>query len=165
MPNQSCVVLGDGKLGILVAQVLRQAGAQVLVVGHHPRNLKILECRDIQTVLESDWNPSLTSLVVDATGNPTGLPRALAATRPRGTVVLKSTTATNTSLDLSSLVINEIRVVGSRCGPFPPALRALDMKSIDVTSLITKRVSLDDSVEALQMAAGSGQLKVLIETS
>jgi threonine dehydrogenase-like Zn-dependent dehydrogenase len=164
MPNQSCVVLGDGKLGILVAQVLRQAGAQVLVVGHHPGNLKILERRDIQTVLESDWSPSLASLVVDATGSPTGLPRAVAATRPRGTVVLKSTTAINTSLDLSSLVINEIRVVGSRCGPFPPALRALDMKSIDVASLVSKRVSLNDGVEALQQAADPGQLKVLIET-
>jgi len=164
MPNQSCVVLGDGKLGILVAQVLRQAGAQVLVVGHHAENLKILARRDIQTVQESDWSPSLASLVVDATGSPTGLPRAVAATRPRGTVVLKSTTATNTSLDLSSLVINEIRVVGSRCGPFPPALRALDIGSIDVSSLISKRVSLRDGVEALNAAAGPGQLKVLIET-
>jgi len=149
----------------MVAQVLRQAGAQVLVVGHHPENLEILARRDIQTVLESDWNSSLASLVVDATGNPTGLPRAIAATRPRGTVVLKSTTATNTRLDLSSLVINEIRVVGSRCGPFPPALRALDMGSIDVSSLVSKRVSLGDGVEALQTAASPGQLKVLIETA
>jgi threonine dehydrogenase-like Zn-dependent dehydrogenase len=92
MPNQECLVLGDGKLGLLVAQVLRQAGAHVLVVGHHSENLEILAQRDIRTVLESDWNPSLYSLVVDATGSVEGLRKALAATRPRGTVVLKSTT-------------------------------------------------------------------------
>ena len=162
-PNQSCVVLGDGKLGILVAQVLRQAGAHVLMVGHHPENLGILERRDIETVQESDWNPSPASLVVDATGSPEGLLRAVAATRPRGTVVLKSTTATKTSLDLSNLVVNEIRVIGSRCGPFPPALRALEMGSIDVTSLISKRLSLNDSADALRVAGSPGQLKVLIE--
>jgi len=165
MPNQSCVVLGDGKLGILTAQVLRQAGAHVLVVGHHPENLKILERRDIMTVLESDWSPSPTSLVVDATGSPKGLLQAVAATRPRGTVVLKSTTATKTNLDLSSLVVNEIRVIGSRCGPFPPALRALETGSIDVTSLISKRLPLRESAEALRLAGQPGQLKVLIETA
>ena len=163
MPNQECVVLGDGKLGLLVAQVLRQAGAHVLVVGHHDRNLAILARRDIRTVRERDWNPSLYSLVVDATGSIGGLRMALAVTRPRGTVVLKSTTATKAKLDLSTLVVNEIRVVGSRCGPFPPALRALETGSIDVSSLITHRTSLKHCDEALRRAGDSGQLKVLVD--
>jgi len=163
MPNQECLVLGDGKLGLLVAQVLRQAGAHVLVVGHHEKNLEILAQRDIRTVQEQDWNPSLYSLVVDATGSVGGLQKALAATRPRGTVVLKSTTATKARLDLSTLVVNEIRVVGSRCGPFPPALRALETGSIDVASLITHRTSLANCDEALRRAGDRGQLKVLVE--
>ena len=163
MPNQECLVLGDGKLGLLVAQVLRQAGAQVLVVGHHEKNLDILTQRDIRTVREQDWNPSLYSLVVDATGSVGGLQKALAATRPRGTVVLKSTTATKARLDLSTLVVNEIRVVGSRCGPFPPALRALETGSIDVASLISHRTSLANCDEALRRAGDPGQLKVLID--
>jgi threonine dehydrogenase-like Zn-dependent dehydrogenase len=163
MPNQECLVLGDGKLGLLVAQVLRQAGAHVLVVGHHEKNLEILAQRDIRTVRERDWNPSLYSLVVDATGSVGGLQKALAATRPRGTVVLKSTTATKARLDLSTLVVNEIRVVGSRCGPFPPALRALETGSIDVASLITHRTSLANCDEALRRAGDRGQLKVLVE--
>jgi threonine dehydrogenase-like Zn-dependent dehydrogenase len=162
-PNQECVVLGDGKLGLLVAQVLRQAGAQVLAVGHHEKNLEILARRDIQTVQEQHWNPGLYSLVVDATGSVGGLRMALAATRPRGTVVLKSTTATKARLDLSTLVVNEIRVVGSRCGPFPPALRALETGSIDVSSLITHRTSLAKCDEALRRAGDSGQLKVLVD--
>jgi len=163
MPNQECLVLGDGKLGLLVAQVLRQAGAQVLVVGHHEKNLDILTQRDIRTVREQDWNPSLYSLVVDATGSVGGLQKALAATRPRGTVVLKSTTATKARLDLSALVVNEIRVVGSRCGPFPPALRALETGSIDVASLISHRTSLANCDEALRRAGDRGQLKVLVD--
>jgi len=163
MPNQECLVLGDGKLGLLVAQVLRQAGAQVLVVGHHEKNLEILARRDIQTVQEKLWNPGLYSLVVDATGSVGGLRMALAATRPRGTVVLKSTTATKARLDLSTLVVNEIRVVGSRCGPFPPALRALETGSIDVSSLITHRTSLAKCDEAIRRAGDAGQLKVLVD--
>ncbi len=163
MPNQDCVVLGDGKLGLLVAQVLRQAGAQVLVVGHHPENLEILARRDIETIEDSGWTPGSASLVVDATGSADGLLRAISATRPRGTVVLKSTTATRANVDLSKLVVNEIRVVGSRCGPFPPAIRALETGSIDVRSLISHRSSLSDATQALARAGETGQLKVLIE--
>ena len=121
--------------------------------------------RDIETVLDSDWVPNQASLVVDATGSPEGLLRAVSATRPRGTVVLKSTTATRTTVDLSKLVVDEIRVVGSRCGPFPPALRALETSSIDVRSLISLRAPLRDADEALRRAADPGQLKVLIETA
>jgi threonine dehydrogenase-like Zn-dependent dehydrogenase len=165
MPNQDCVVIGDGKLGLLVAQVLRHAGAQVLAVGHHSENLEILARRDIETIDAADWSPGSASLVVDATGSTEGLALAVAATRPRGTVVLKSTTATRTDLDLSKLVVDEIRVVGSRCGPFPPALRALETSSIDVRSLVSHRAPLRDANDALAQAARPGQLKVLLETA
>ncbi len=160
-----CAVLGDGKLGLLVAQVLQEAGARVRAVGRHPEKLAILARRGIETVLEGDWNPAPTSLVVEATGSAEGFARAVAATRPRGTLVLKSTLADRSHVDLAPLVIDEIRVVGSRCGPFPPALRALETGSIDVRPLISDRVPLADAERGLRRAGEPGVLKVLIETS
>ncbi|MBW1686062.1 MAG: alcohol dehydrogenase catalytic domain-containing protein [Deltaproteobacteria bacterium] len=162
-PGQRCVVLGDGKLGLLVAQVLHQAGASVLAVGKHPEKLAILGKRGIATALASEWNGERASLVVEATGTAEGFARAVAATRPCGTLVLKSTVSECPSLDLSPIVVDEIRVVGSRCGPFPPALRALETGSVDVGSLISHRVALDDAVEGLRKASQPGVLKVLIE--
>jgi len=158
--GQDCVVLGDGKLGLLIAQVLHRAGARVVAVGRHPSKLAILERRDIETVLAADWSPSPTSLVVEATGSAAGFALAVAATRPRGTLVLKSTVAGHTTADLAPLVINEIAIVGSRCGPFPPALRALAENTLDVRSLVSDQVPLHD---ALRRAAEPGTLKVLVE--
>ena len=163
-PGRDCVVLGDGKLGLLVAQVLHQAGARVLAVGRHSEKLGILAKRDIETCLVSDWRGELASLVVEATGSAEGFERAVAATRPRGTLVLKSTVAESPGLNLAPLVIDEISVVGSRCGPFPPALRALETGVVDVRSLVSERVPLARADEALQRAAEPGVLKVLIET-
>jgi threonine dehydrogenase-like Zn-dependent dehydrogenase len=162
-PGHKCVVLGDGKLGLLVAQVLHQAGARVLAVGKHPQKLAILGERGIATVLLSEWNGELASLVVEATGTAEGFARAVAATRPRGTLVLKSTVLERPSVDLSPIVVDEIRVLGSRCGPFPPALRALETGSVDVGCLISHRVALDDAVEGLRKASQPDALKVLIE--
>ena len=164
-PGQDCAVLGDGKLGVLVAQVLRGAGANVLVVGKHPKKLAILERLGIEAVERRDWSPKPTSLVVEATGSRDGFECAIAAAKPRGTIVLKSTLAESHTIDLAPLVVDEIRVIGSRCGPFPPALRALETGSVDVRSLICERVSLRDSVEALRIAGTPGALKVLIETA
>lgn len=162
-PGRDCVVLGDGKLGLLVAQVLHQAGARVLAVGRHAEKLRILEKRDIETCLLADWRGELASLVVEATGTPEGFERAVAATRPRGTLVLKSTVAESPGLNLAPLVIDEITVVGSRCGPFPPALRALETGAVDVRSLVSDRVPLARADEALRRATEPGVLKVLIE--
>ena len=164
-PDQDCVVLGDGKLGLLVAQVLASAGAQVRAVGKHAAKLAMLERRGIATTMLSDWLPEPTSVVVEATGSPAGFACALAAVRPRGTLVLKTTLAESPAVDLSPLVINEIQVVGSRCGPFSPALRALENADVDVSPLISDRVALRDATRALELAAAPGALKILIDAA
>jgi threonine dehydrogenase-like Zn-dependent dehydrogenase len=161
-PGTECVVLGDGKLGLLVAQVLHQAGAQVLAVGKHDDKLARLRKRGLRTITLQRWNGSSADLVVEATGSAAGFAAALAATKPRGTLVLKSTVANAAQLNLAPLVINEISVVGSRCGSFAPALRALEVGSVDVRSLISNRFALRDAVDALQCAASPGALKVLL---
>jgi threonine dehydrogenase-like Zn-dependent dehydrogenase len=163
-PGQDCVVLGDGKLGLLVAQVLRGAGARVLAVGKHREKLAILERLGIETVALRDWRPTPTSLVVEATGSSGGFECAVAAVKPRGTLVLKSTLSEIPSIDLAPVVVGEIRVIGSRCGPFPPALRALETGSVDVRSLVCDRIPLRDADEALRRADAPGALKVLVET-
>lgn len=163
-PGTACLVLGDGKLGLLAAQVLDAAGARVRVVGHHRDKLDLLSRRGIDTVLEADWTPAPTQLVVEATGTARGFQAAVTATRPRGTLVLKSTVAEHPSVDLAPLVIHEIQVVGSRCGPFAPALDALARDAIDVASLVHERVPLARAEQALEAAARPGALKVLVET-
>jgi threonine dehydrogenase-like Zn-dependent dehydrogenase len=162
-PGSDCIVLGDGKLGLLAAQALAQAGARVVAIGHHPAKLAILARRGIQTRLASDPPPPPVALVVEATGTGEGFARAVALLRPRGTLVLKSTHAGRPPLDLAPIVIHELHVVGSRCGPFPPALRALETRAVDVTSLIHARLPLARADEALRRAAEPGVLKVLIE--
>jgi threonine dehydrogenase-like Zn-dependent dehydrogenase len=158
-----CVVLGDGKLGLLVAQVLADAGADVLAVGKHDDKLARLRARGIATVRLERWDRARADVVVEATGRPAGFALAVAATRPRGTLVLKSTLAAQAPLDLAPIVIDEITVVGSRCGPFAPALAALADGRIDVRGLIDARYALADGVAAFEHAARPGTLKVLIE--
>jgi len=161
--GSDCLVLGDGKLGLLIAQVLRSVGARVRLVGKHREKLAIAHRLGIETIAHEDHRPEPTSLVVEATGRSDGFDRAIAAVKPRGTIVLKTTVAAHAEIDLAPLVINEIQVVGSRCGPFPPAMRALENGSVDVASLIHERVGLADAQEALRIAASPGALKVLIE--
>ena len=164
--GQSTTVLGDGKLGLLVAQVLSDAGARVLCVGRHPENLGILSSLGIETQLLDAWQGShrnSAEVVIDATGHSEGFSLALDAVRPRGTLVLKTTLATSPEIDLSPIVIDEIHVLGSRCGPFEPALQSLAEGRIQVAPLIAARVPLDQADEALTRAAESGIRKVLID--
>jgi threonine dehydrogenase-like Zn-dependent dehydrogenase len=162
-PEQRAVVLGDGKLGLLAAQVLALAGARVLAVGRHPAKLALLRARGIETVTAQEWRAEPAPLVIEATGSERGFQMAVAATLPRGTLVLKSTLASHPAVDLAPLVIHEIHLVGSRCGPLPPALRALESRAIDVAPLISDRVPLGAGAEALRRAARPGALKVLVE--
>ena len=163
--GMSAVVFGDGKLGLLVAQVLHQTGARVLVLGKHVEKLALLTRRGIETALLADWKGERAELVVEATGSSEGFARAVAATRPRGVLVLKSTVAESAGLNLAPLVIDEITVVGSRCGNFAPAIRALELGTIDVRSLISARRTLAQAVDAFVAATRPGALKVLIDCS
>jgi threonine dehydrogenase-like Zn-dependent dehydrogenase len=160
------VVLGDGKLGLLVAQVLAQAGADVLAVGRHDAKLALLRARGIRVEAFDVWAArakDLADVVVEATGSSKGLAAAISATRPRGTLVLKSTVAEPVTLDTAPLVIHEISVVGSRCGRFEPAIRALAEGRVDVGGMISARVPLSRADDALRLAAEKGVLKVLVE--
>jgi threonine dehydrogenase-like Zn-dependent dehydrogenase len=156
------LVLGDGKLGNLCAQALRLTGARVTALGKHEDKLKLLKRSGVRTILLNNWQPRSFEIVVEATGSASGLELALSAVRPRGTLVLKSTIAGKHEVSLAPVVINEINLVGSRCGLFPPALEALQEKHVMVTPLIEKVYSLDDAVEAVDHAGKSGARKVLL---
>jgi threonine dehydrogenase-like Zn-dependent dehydrogenase len=158
------LVLGDGKLGLLCAQVLHRTGGRVRVVGKHPGKLQLLQRLGIHTQLLIDWHPSPVDVVVEATGSPQGLQLAMAAVRPRGTLILKSTIAAEHALSLAPLVINEVTVIGSRCGPFPAALRALARQHVTVTPLIEHVYPLAEGSEAIAHAARPGSLKILLAT-
>lgn len=156
-------VLGDGRLGLLVAQVLRDADCQVRVIGRHPQKLALCEKWSIRARPLDDIMPRHDQdVVVDCTGSAAGFEMALQMVRPRGTVVLKTTAAAGKPLNLAPLVIDEINVIGSRCGPFREAIRALAEKRIDVASLIHRRMKLEQGIEALDLAARPGTLKVLL---
>lgn len=162
-PDTEVVVLGDGKLGLLCAQVLHSVGARVTLVGKHAEKLALVHRGGLVPVLLSDWTPRPVDVVVEATGSTQGLTLAMATVRPRGTLVLKSTVAQEHSLSLAPLVINEVTVIGSRCGLFPPALQALSRKQIMVTPLITATYSLADGIAAVNHAVEPGVLKVLLQ--
>src|SRR5262245_25544937 len=156
------LVLGDGKLSFLCAQVLKLASANVTLVGKHPDKLKLIKRFGVRTILLNDWKPKQFDIVVEATGSDSGLQLAMSAVRPRGTLVLKSTIAGEHRVSLAPLVINEITVVGSRCGPFIPALDALREKSVSVTPLIEKVYPLNEGIEAVVRAGRPGARKILL---
>lgn len=156
------IVLGDGKLGQLVAQVLWLHTKNLVCVGKHPWKLKLLSDLGIKTALMDEPIIRGADLVVEATGSHLGFARALELVRPEGTVILKTTVAHPTALEFSSPVINEIRILGSRCGPFRPALEALSLGTIGVQPLISDVFSLVDADKAMARAAEPGVMKVLL---
>lgn len=158
------VVLGDGKLGLLITMALRAAGIDVVAVGHHSEKLALAAAVGATPVLESDLDPDLrVHTVVEATGSAGGLQRAIELCRPRGTVVLKTTVAERLELDLAPVVVNELRLVGSRCGDMARAVQMLETGAIDPTPLISARYGLDDAEQALAHAGRKGTLKVLVD--
>jgi threonine dehydrogenase-like Zn-dependent dehydrogenase len=156
--GRRAVVLGDGKLGLLVSQVLAGAGAQIVLAGRHPETLALAA----RLGLDTGPPRSGADLVVDATGSPAGLGAALDLVRPRGTVVLKTTIAAEHRIDLARAVVNEVNVVGSRCGPFEPALDVLATGRVQVAPLVEAIYPLADAVTAFAHAARPGTLKVLV---
>jgi threonine dehydrogenase-like Zn-dependent dehydrogenase len=158
------IVLGDGRLGNLCAQVLAGICDPVLVAGKHPEKLALIDELGIETALVSDvLRDHQADVVVDCTGSETGLPAALDLVRPRGTIVLKTTVAGTQQMPWAPIVIDEVTIVGSRCGPFDRALEALDAGSISVLPMISRRFDLTDGVEAIETARRGGVLKVLID--
>jgi threonine dehydrogenase-like Zn-dependent dehydrogenase len=159
------VVLGDGKLGQLVARAVLGAGRDAVVVGRHESKLALARAAGVKTVLESELGADLSGspVVVEATGRAAGVALALRLVRPRGTVVLKTTVSGSTTVDLSPIVIHELRVVGSRCGDLAAAMRLLAERRVDPLPLVTARYTLDRSLEAFRHAGQPGALKVLIE--
>ena len=160
------VVLGDGRLGNLCAQVLASLSDQVMVVGKHPNKLALLSELGIQTcLLAAAPSERSADIVVDCTGSESGLPTALTLVRPRGTIVLKTTIAGTQTVALAPVVVDEVTVVGSRCGPFEQALDALANGLVDVHPLISDRFDLSDAPRALQRAAEPGVVKVLLDVA
>ncbi|MBW4630648.1 MAG: alcohol dehydrogenase catalytic domain-containing protein [Iphinoe sp. HA4291-MV1] len=162
-PDDRVLVVGDGKLGQLVAQTLALTGCDLLVVGRHQDKLAYLEARGIKTGFADAVTDRAFDISVECTGNSEGFALARRALRPRGTLVLKSTYAGKLSLDASSLVVDEITLIGSRCGPFPPALELLAQGKVDVKSLIHARYLLANGLAAFERAQTKGVLKVLLE--
>jgi threonine dehydrogenase-like Zn-dependent dehydrogenase len=159
-------VLGGGRLGLLVAQVLAQTKAAVRVVGRNAGKLQLCERWGIKSRHLREIEPRHDQdVVVDCTGNAAGLGVAAAMCRPRGTLVLKSTVApspTGQPIDLAPIVIDEITIQGSRCGPFAPAIKLLAEARVDVASLVSRRFRLDDGPEAMRAASEGNVLKALL---
>jgi threonine dehydrogenase-like Zn-dependent dehydrogenase len=162
-PGNRAVVLGDGRLGNLCSQVLHGTGGRVLTVGRHASKLRLLQERGIETRQPGQALPYDPDIVVEATGSPTGLQAALDMIQPRGTLVLKSTFAGPSDVDLSPIVVKELTVVGSRCGPFQRALEALANRQVEVRPLISERYPLREGVLAMRRAGSTGILKVLLD--
>lgn len=158
------LILGDGKLGILCAAVLQLTGAHVTLAGKHTGKLNVASGQGVHAVkLEDLPKEKLFDIVVEATGNADGVKIAMNMTRARGTIILKSAMAHAASCDLTPVVIREITMIGSRCGPFEPALDAIARRTIDVRPLITGIYPLRDSLRAFAEAQESDALKVLID--
>jgi threonine dehydrogenase-like Zn-dependent dehydrogenase len=164
-PTDHVAVIGDGKLGLLCAQVVALTGCHLIALGRHAEKLQILERRGITTTTDPNAiAPATLDIVVEATGTPSGFAAARQLVRPRGTIVLKSTYQGEAlPVNLTMIVVDEITVIGSRCGPFQPAIQLLANQQVDVESMIQARFSLDEGVAAFERAAQQGMLKVIVE--
>lgn len=163
-PMSKILVLGDGKLGLTTALTLNAHNLDVLLVGKHQNKLDIAKAQGVKTQLLSEFTPEKKyDVVVEATGSASGFETSMSLTKPRGVLVLKSTVASGKELNLAPIVIDEITVLGSRCGQFPPALRLLENHRIDFTPFITKTYSIDESLEAFEANKAKESLKILIK--
>jgi threonine dehydrogenase-like Zn-dependent dehydrogenase len=162
-PTDRVLLIGAGRLGQLIAQTLALTGCDLRVVARHPHQQNLLKARGIRTVSEEEIQPWRWDVVVEATGSPSGFSLARKAIRPRGTLVMKSTYKGEMSVNFSSIVVDEINLIGSRCGPFEPALRLMESHQVDPTVLITDEFKLENALKAFERAAETGVLKVLVE--
>ncbi|MFQ5559722.1 MAG: zinc-binding dehydrogenase, partial [Nitrospinota bacterium] len=163
-PASKVCVMGEGKLGNLVAQVLGNTGCDLTVIGKYHKKLELLRQKGIKTALSSTEDQErIFDVVVDCTGSSKGIQTALKAVRPGGTLIQKTTVGGKSEIELNELVIHEITVQGSRCGPFGPAIRALSERLVDVKCMISDVFKLSDGVRAFRRATESGVMKVLLQ--
>ncbi len=161
-PTARTAVVGPGRLGLLVAQVLALAGTEVVVLGRRAESLALPRTLGLAAGLVDEAEDNAYDLVVEATGNDAGFAHSLRLVRPLGTLVLKSTFAGRANIDLTKLVVGEITVVGSRCGPFAPALRLLEQGAVQARPLIEAEYPLSEALVAFEHAARPGVRKVLL---
>ena len=161
-PTDRVAVIGPGRLGLLAGLVLARGGTQLVMMGRRERSLELPRRMGLDAGLATEFEDGSFDLVVEATGNRGGLVEALRLTRPLGTLVMKSTYAGLANVDLTKLVVGELTVIGSRCGPFAPALRLLARGEIDTTLLVEAEYALQDGLEALDHAARPGVRKILL---
>jgi threonine dehydrogenase-like Zn-dependent dehydrogenase len=164
-PGERVLLVGAGRLGQLIAQVLALTGCDLRAVARHARQQELLGARGVRTIDEGDLQPGRWDLVVEATGSPAGFELARRCVRPRGTLVMKSTYQGDLTLNMSAIVVDEVTIVGSRCGPFAPALRLLARGEIDPRGLVAAEHRLAEGLKAFEQAAAPGTLKVLLTSS
>ncbi|MBU2609409.1 MAG: alcohol dehydrogenase catalytic domain-containing protein [Chloroflexi bacterium] len=162
-PTDRVLLIGAGRLGQLIAQTLALIGCDLRVAARHPHQKQLLESRKIRLITEDEIQPRRWDVVVEATGSSSGFDLARRAVRPRGVLVLKSTYRGEMTVNWSPFVVDEITIVGSRCGPFAPALRLLERGEVGPTLLIAKRYPLGKAVKAMGEAQKPGMLKILLE--
>jgi 2-desacetyl-2-hydroxyethyl bacteriochlorophyllide A dehydrogenase len=162
-PTDRVLLIGAGRLGQLIAQTLALTGCGLCVVARHKHQRQLLSARGIRLIAEDEIQSRRWDIVVEATGSPDGFDLARRAVRPRGTILLKSTYKGNMNVNFSSIVVDEITVLGSRCGPFEPAMRLLENRAVDPTVLIAAQYKLSEALKAFEHAAQAGVLKVLLE--
>jgi threonine dehydrogenase-like Zn-dependent dehydrogenase len=164
-------VVGTGRLGLLVAQILSRTGCKLTVVGRNPKSLAFCDRLHLQTIHSDDVTgrgkdgTGDRDVVVECTGAAVGLDIATSMVRPRGTIILKSTFAGSDELNLAPIVIHEINLLGSRCGPFDEALRVLQAGEVEVLTMISKTFSPDKAEEAFVQAASPDSIKVILDFS
>jgi threonine dehydrogenase-like Zn-dependent dehydrogenase len=165
-PTDKVLILGDGKLGLLVAFVLHDCGVDVVVSGRHEEKLALAARQKVRTRRAEELPENRTfDVVIEATGSQEGLETALGQVVPRGTIVLKSTVADPGKMNLTRAVVDEVTLVGSRCGPFAPAVAALASGRLHVQSLVSAVYPFDDALTAFEKAGRKGVLKVLLDFS
>jgi threonine dehydrogenase-like Zn-dependent dehydrogenase len=162
-PTDRVLLIGAGRLGQLIAQTLALTGCDLRVVARHTPQQNLLKARGIMSITEEDIQPWRWDVVIEATGSPSGFALARKAIRPRGMLVMKSTYKGDMSVNFSSIVVDEINIIGSRCGPFEPALRLMESRQVDPTVLIAEEFKLGDALKAFERAAETGVLKVLVQ--
>ena len=161
--NDRVLLVGAGRLGQLIAQTLVLADCNLRGLARNAKSRELLKARGIQVIEEDDIQPAKWDVVIEATGSTDGFSLARRAIRPRGTMVLKSTYKGDMSVNISSIVVDEINLLGSRCGPFAPALHLLETRQVDPTVLITAGYKLSEAIQAFAHAAQPGALKVYVE--